>query len=241
MFVGFMEDDYNQEVSVRSLVSNVNSYYFGDWTYLFIFFYNLCMCLKGEVSSPLRILRMIISVKLSNSPKYQRNNKKNYLECCKIIKNKIIGEKNKSWLSINLVVTIATRNVLCWGCMQQPQLMGAKVNPHFRKSLRWSCIWQSQAIRANSNPCIRKIEPSYIRKSLCWGCTLHCNFLKKINLTFTLGSCAKRHRRWWCLLEMHISLCHIRRATVAVSYWKTPKNSAHHWHFLVLKNDLLNA
>lgn len=50
MYIGFMEDDYNQKESIRTLTSNVNSYYLGDWTYLFIFFYNLCMCLKGEVS-----------------------------------------------------------------------------------------------------------------------------------------------------------------------------------------------
>ncbi len=50
MLLDFTDDDLKSDTTVRDLVSPVNSYWFGDWLYLFVFFYNLCYCTRGEVS-----------------------------------------------------------------------------------------------------------------------------------------------------------------------------------------------
>lgn len=50
MLHDFSEDDYRQPESVLKLVSEHQSYYHGDWLNLFLFFYNLCYCLRGVVS-----------------------------------------------------------------------------------------------------------------------------------------------------------------------------------------------
>ncbi|VDK38117.1 unnamed protein product [Taenia asiatica] len=47
MLHDFSEDDSRQPESVLKLVSEYQSYYHGDWLKLFLFFYNLCYCLRG--------------------------------------------------------------------------------------------------------------------------------------------------------------------------------------------------
>ncbi|CDI97340.1 neurogenic locus notch protein [Echinococcus multilocularis] len=47
MLHDFSEDDSRQPKSVLNLVSKYQSYWNGDWLKLFLFFYNLCYCLRG--------------------------------------------------------------------------------------------------------------------------------------------------------------------------------------------------
>ncbi|KAH9284552.1 hypothetical protein ECG_02618 [Echinococcus granulosus] len=57
MLHDFSEDDSRQPESVLNLVSEYQSYWNGDWLKLFLFFYNLCYCLRG-----LRITSMYLQL-----------------------------------------------------------------------------------------------------------------------------------------------------------------------------------
>ncbi|KAM3178769.1 hypothetical protein ACTXT7_001883 [Hymenolepis weldensis] len=84
MYIGFMEDDYNQKESIRTLTSNVNSYYLGDWTYLFIFFYNLCIKLSERVRMPAGGRQ---SVKMTRIP-------------CKLAVHFVMSEQQKHFIQL---------------------------------------------------------------------------------------------------------------------------------------------
>ncbi|KAL7061370.1 hypothetical protein AAHC03_09162 [Spirometra sp. Aus1] len=49
MLHDFTQDDLMQKPSIREKVSKSNSYWFGDWLNLFLYLYNICYCLRGEV------------------------------------------------------------------------------------------------------------------------------------------------------------------------------------------------